>query len=64
VAGGHIGRAKGMQQLLINLLMKLATETFLAKLVVYGGRQLAESTDNKLDNKIVDAVAEALDVDG
>lgn len=51
-----------MQQLVINLLLKLATESFIAKMVVYGGRALAKSSENDLDDKIVDAVADALGV--
>ncbi len=53
-----------MQAIVIKLLLKLATESFIAKMVVYGGRQLAKSTTNDLDDKIVDAVAIALDVKG
>ena len=53
-----------MQQLAFKLLTKLMTERFLSKLIVYGGRQLADSTKNKLVHNVVDAVAEALDVDG
>lgn len=52
-----------MQALVIKMLMKLATERFISKVVVHGARELAKSTTNDLDNKIADALAEALSVD-
>lgn len=51
-----------MQALLVKMLLKLMTETFIAKAVVLGARELAKSTKNELDNQLVDAVAEALGV--
>jgi hypothetical protein len=51
-----------MQQIVIKLLLKLVTETFISKLVVHGTRELAKSTKNELDDKMADAVAEALGV--
>lgn len=50
--------------LLIKILTKLATETFLAKAMVHIGRELAKNTENELDDKLVSSVAEALGVDG
>lgn len=44
-------------------LTKLLTETLLAKVVVYVLDELAKSTTNKLDDKVVEAVAEALGVE-
>lgn len=52
-----------MQALVIKMLMKLATETFIAKVVVYGAKELAKSTTNELDDKLASAVAEALGVE-
>jgi hypothetical protein len=43
-------------------MMRLVTETFAAKLVVYCLNELAKSTDNKLDDKIVKAVSDALGI--
>lgn len=53
-----------MAEILVKLGMRLLSEAFVAKMIVHGGRALADSTENKLDNKMVDAVAEALGVDG
>ena len=44
-------------------LTKLLTEKFLGKVIVYILDALADSTANKVDDKIVSAVAEALGVD-
>lgn len=44
------------------LLSKLLTEAFLGRALVYSLHSIAKSTDNKLDDQIVGAVAEALGV--
>jgi hypothetical protein len=41
------------------LLVKLLTEKFFARLMVYGMRHYVKSTANELDDKIVDDVAKA-----
>lgn len=46
----------------ISLLMKLATESFVAKVLVYGLNQISKSTNNQLDDRICSAVADALGV--
>jgi len=46
----------------VAMLAKLVTEKFFSKTIVYSLRAIAKSTDNKLDDQIVWAVAEALDV--
>lgn len=44
------------------MLLKLATETFAAKVITYALAEVSKKTSNNLDNKIVAAVAEALNV--
>lgn len=55
-----------MSQLLakvaVGMLARLVTERFLGKVVVEGCRALAARTENKFDDKIVEAMAEALGV--
>lgn len=55
-----------MSQLIIKaawgLLSKLLTEAFLGRAIVYSLDAMASKTTNTLDNKIVDAVADALGV--
>lgn len=53
-----------MIRLMNTMLMKLMTEAFVAKLVVHALREIAKNTDNNLDDKIVDAVADSLAVNG
>jgi hypothetical protein len=55
-----VGAALG--KIFLGLMMRLVTETFAAKLVVYCLNELAKSTDNKLDDKIVKAVSDALGI--
>jgi hypothetical protein len=42
--------------------MRVLTESFVARLTVYCLKELSESTENKLDDKIVGAVSDALGV--
>jgi predicted KAP-like P-loop ATPase len=51
-----------MAQIAIKLLLKLATETFISKMVVHGLRALSKSTENDIDDKVVKDVAQALGV--
>lgn len=46
----------------IAILAKLVTETFLAKLLIETLRAWAKSSENQWDDKVVDAMAEALGV--
>ncbi len=46
----------------MNLLYKLATETFFAKVLCYGLSALAKKTTNSLDDKTVKAIADSLGV--
>jgi hypothetical protein len=47
---------------MIKLIMKLASEVFLAEAMVAIGRQLAKATTNELDDELVASVAKALNV--
>jgi uncharacterized lipoprotein YmbA len=49
-------------KLAVGLLAKLVTETFLAKVVIYTLAHWAKTSDNELDNKVVQAMADALGV--
>ena len=51
-----------MAQIALKILMKLATEAFIAKMVVHGLRALSRSTENDIDDKVVKDVADALGV--
>lgn len=44
------------------LVSKLMTEMFVGRVLVYGLNQISQSTNNKLDDAITSAVAEALGV--
>jgi hypothetical protein len=44
------------------ILSKLVTETFAARMIVYSLDAVAEKTTNKLDDKMVAAVADALGI--
>jgi hypothetical protein len=46
----------------IALAAKLLTETFLARLLIHLLRAWSETTTNKLDDKVVQAMADALGV--
>jgi len=52
-----------MDKLFASLLVKLFTESFVSKLLVYALAAIAKSTSNMLDDKIVQAVADALGVE-
>lgn len=47
----------------VSLVMKLITETFLSKLIIQGLRAWSEQTANVYDDRVVDAMAQALGVD-
>jgi hypothetical protein len=49
-------------KIIMALFMKLMTESFLAKFLVYCLQSVSKSTNNKLDDKMVVAIAEALAV--
>lgn len=49
-------------KLLVGLGMKLITERVFAKMFVLSARALADKTTNKIDNEMVETIAEALDV--
>lgn len=49
-------------KLVMGLLVKLMSETFLAKLLIYTLGSWAKASDNKLDDKVVAAMADALGV--
>lgn len=51
-----------MQKILMNLMWKLLTEKFAAKMIVHGLKLMADSTENKVDDQIVEDVREALGV--
>ncbi len=51
-----------MQALLVKLALKLLTEQFASKAIVIACRQAAKSTENTMDNDLVEAVATALGV--
>lgn len=48
--------------LLVSILKRLATEMFLSRIVVYLLWELAKSSENELDDKIVKTIAETLKV--
>lgn len=45
------------------MLGKLATDVFISKIAVYSIQEYAKTTDNKWDDKVADAIAEAYGVD-
>ena len=45
-----------------NLLIRLATEAFAAKVIVYTLSEVSKKTTNQLDDKLVSAISEALGV--
>lgn len=49
-------------KLLVALVVKLMTETFLAKVLIACLHAWAKTTDNQLDDRVVAAMAEALGV--
>ena len=51
-----------MQALVLKLLMKVATETFLAEALIQIARHVAKSTDNTLDDDLIATIAKALNV--
>jgi len=51
-----------MEKILMNLLWKVLTEKFMAKMIVHGLKLVADNTENKVDDKIVRDIADALSV--
>lgn len=49
-------------KLLVGLVVKLMSETFLSRVLIHCLKAWADTTDNKLDDKVVLAMAEALGV--
>lgn len=49
-------------KLLVSILAKLLTDTFLSRVLVYALYAWAKQTDNKLDDQVVKAIADALGV--
>lgn len=49
-------------KLMLGIGSKFITEAFLGRILVYGLRALSDSTKNKLDDEMVDAVADALGI--
>lgn len=47
---------------LMAIFMRLVTAKFLARMMVYGLNYLAKKSENKLDDQLVQAVADALEV--
>lgn len=47
-------------KLLIGMGMRLLTERFLGRMLIHGCRSLSDKTSNKLDDSMVDDLAEAL----
>jgi len=51
-----------LAKMAIGLLVKLMSETFLAKVLIYTLAHWAKSSENSLDDKVVIAMADALGV--
>jgi preprotein translocase subunit SecF len=51
-----------LAKMAIGLLVKLMSETFLAKVLIYTLSHWAKSSENSLDDKVVIAMADALGV--
>lgn len=51
-----------MTDLLLRLLFKLLTESFISKMVIYSLDAWAKTTASDWDDKVVKAMADALDV--
>lgn len=49
-------------KMLIGMIAKFLTETFLAKILIYSLQAWSKDTENKLDDKVVSAMADALGV--
>jgi hypothetical protein len=50
-------------KLAISLLQKLVTEQFLSRVLYYVVRAWANQTDNLIDDKVADAIAEAYGIE-
>jgi hypothetical protein len=51
-----------MEKILMSLMWKILTERFAAKMIVHGLHLIADSTANKVDDKIVTDIKDALGV--
>ena len=49
-------------KLAMNVLMRLLSEAFISKMLVHGLRAVAENTENKIDDRVVKDIADALGV--
>lgn len=49
-------------KVVFGLLTKLVTETFIARVAIYSANAWAKTTVNKLDDKVVGAMADAIGV--
>lgn len=52
-----------LARIAIGMVVKLITEKFLSKLVIEALKAWSKQTENKYDDKVVDAMAEALGVE-
>lgn len=50
-------------KILVGIAARLLTERFVSKMVVYSLRAISEKTPTKLDDKAIEAMAEALGVE-
>jgi hypothetical protein len=63
------GKIKGVAMstllagLLVSLLKRMVSEVFLAKIIVEAMRAWSDQTENAYDDRVVDAIAEALGVE-
>ena len=51
-----------LAKLAVALVAKLITETFLSRIIIYSLEAWAKTSENKLDDKVVAAMADALGV--
>jgi hypothetical protein len=49
-------------KLMIGIVAKFMTDVFLSKILIYAHNAWAQDTENKLDDKVVKAMADALGV--
>ncbi len=50
-----------IMKILLSMLFKLLTESFIKRVILIGLRKLSEATENQTDDEIYQAVKEALD---
>lgn len=51
-----------MQKILMDLMWRLLTTEFAAKMIVHGLKMISDNTDNTVDDQIVEDVKKALNV--